>query len=40
VPDAERDEVLLAWEASRRSPLITAFAPLAPLADPARAEET
>jgi DNA-binding transcriptional LysR family regulator len=39
VPDAERDEVLLAWEASRRSPLITAFAPLAPLADPARAEE-
>ncbi|MFE2568941.1 LysR family transcriptional regulator [Streptomyces mirabilis] len=39
VPDAERDEVLLAWEASRRSPLITAFARLAPLADPARAEE-
>ncbi|WP_055493832.1 LysR family transcriptional regulator [Streptomyces sp. TP-A0356] len=26
VPDAERDEVLLAWEASRRSPLIPAFA--------------
>jgi DNA-binding transcriptional LysR family regulator len=39
VPDAERDEVPLAWEASRRPPLITAFAPLAPLADPARAEE-
>jgi len=29
VPDAERDQVFLAWEASRRSPLIAAFAEVA-----------
>ncbi|MET8952552.1 LysR substrate-binding domain-containing protein [Streptomyces sp. NPDC004533] len=32
VPDAEPDEVLLAWEASRRSPLIAAFARVAQVA--------
>ncbi|MFI6654137.1 hypothetical protein ACIBL8_01290 [Streptomyces sp. NPDC050523] len=35
VPGAERDQVFLAWEASRRSPLIAAFVESARSSGPA-----